>query len=203
MFCKYPAGDLNARLSGTICRYDGIPYLIQITDGGSIRLCDLVTGEEESKIVSSDPKFDISTPELGYVNFRGYCMYLSRYPGRRYKQGIDNRNTLMTALPNNPNGARAGRGGHNLHCEEVRKMLLNNYGDGRAVLEKLRAGKYTSRAISRSVAFSIDAIGLVSVFYKNSLVGHIYPDKDFISVPTSDMAWIVSCHIDGFGFEVD
>lgn len=202
MYCKYPAGDLNARLGGTICRYTGKPYLVQVTDGGSVWLCDMVTGVQESKINPKDPEFDISTPELGYVNYNNYCLYASRYPGRRYKQGIDSRNTLQTPLPNSREGVRMGRNG-NVNTEEFRQMLLNKYPDGREVLSRLRKGHYSSRAISRSVAFSIDPIGLVSVYYKNTLVGHIYPNKDIISVPTSDMAWIVSCHIDGFGFKVD
>lgn len=202
MFCKYPVGDLNARLSGTICRYDGMPYLIQVTERGTVRLDDMVSGEGGARIDPSDPKFDISTPPLGYVNFREHCKYLTRIPTRRYKQGIDNRNTIMSPIPG-PNIDRMGRNGHTLHCVEVRNMMLNKYEDSRAVLKALREGRHVSRAISRSVAFSIDGIGLVSVYLKNNIVGHIYPDKEIITVPTSDMGWVVSVHINGFGFEVD
>lgn len=211
MHCKYLPQDLNARLNNSICRYEGVPYQVMVEEGARLSLYNLGSGERFKRIDFDDPLFDISTPPLGYVNFRVGTLYLVRTPVRRYKQGIDIGNTAWFELPETKferqkrqhRGERYQSRNGNLFSVEVKDMILGNYRPLREVIESLRGGQFVSRAISREVAFKIDAVGLMSVFFKNELVGHVFPGRNVISVPTSEKAWIVSAHIEGIGMEVE
>ena len=59
-------------------------------------------------------------------------------------------------------------------------------------------------AISRCIALSIDAQGIIKVFYKNLYVGWIAPDNDIVHVKRGDLAWVVSHYLSHvLGWKVD
>lgn len=97
---RYQTGpDANMRLSGTIIRdKNGNPfYVIQVLSQTQATGVYLKSGPngDPFHFNPNDPGIDISSPNVGYMNFKGAPLYLQRQPERRQKQGLDTRRVLI------------------------------------------------------------------------------------------------------------
>lgn len=203
MLCKWENQDVNSRLSGTIVRYRREPVYVEVANHDTLHLYDITKEMRKPKYIISpkDVEFDVSTPPLGYVNYPYGVVYLSRSPRRVYKQGLASNNTCFYSLPSQTGDIRRADG--RLTSQEVYDCIVGNYPDVNSVLKQLRSGKVVSKAISRDVAFQIDSIGMVSVYYDQVLCGHILPNKKKVTIPDSNIKWIVKDRLEEYGLEVE
>lgn len=166
--CMYDTEkDLQARLHGTICRYDNIPVYVTVRSAKEIVIYDPISVGlsnnpytdnpvklEEKIIRPTDPLFDISSPELGYLNYdydvevmprrRGSAslydssktetsskqetgnlvLYLRRSPNRQWKQGLNCESTYTYMIDGAMNKSKIGI--HSLFYSHALKNLIQN-----------------------------------------------------------------------------
>ena len=95
--------DLNMRLAGSICTYDGEPVFVA-TDGDRckwpmVRLfkCGSDMYKAWKIIDHTDPLFCDRSPILGYMNYQKQAYYLQRVPFRYQNQGL--KDISITSAP--------------------------------------------------------------------------------------------------------
>lgn len=204
--------DLGQKLHDTVCRYQGDPVYVTVHNAkkGILNLWDLVEynkirgglqGAEKIKpleIKHDDPDFDISGIPLGYVqsdkDWR--VTYVSRIPARRVKQGVcANHIRCMPPVEGTSNYTNSYG---IMFTQGFKNMVLDTYPSLEEQMKGLRKACEEQRefngeaAISRDICISINSLGVISVYFKNQLVGWIPPGKTQVYVKASDLAWVIS-----------
>ncbi len=96
MPCKYNTEkDLYDRLNGTLCRYKG-KIVVVLVEGLQVSIRDPLNNKFLKYILPNDPDFDLSSPEMGYMNLilpegknpKLRVFYAERTPRRQYRQGL-------------------------------------------------------------------------------------------------------------------
>lgn len=203
MKCKFSERDISQRLDATVCRYRGHPYYVRYRDRNLLTLYTLDSGgkKEYLSIHPNDEDFDISTVPLGYMQFDpNTVVYLSRKPSRMWKQGLSPDG--LQIVFHNANIVRYAN--VTMLCSAFQNMVLDVYPSLNEALSELRRSEKDKEiAISRDIALKINInLKLIYVYYKTEEVGWIVPDTNIVMVPSSEMAWIVSKHLNGFTWEV-
>lgn len=200
MLCKIPDRDLQQKLNATVCMYDGKPVWVEAV-GSSVVISDLPGGDNRRTIKASDPKFDISTPPLGYCD-GDVVKYYSRIPIRRSVQGLSSRSLRGERLPIRFNADRdGGTNDRTFFTRQFVDMMMGKYRPLEDTLKYLR-NKITHHldetldaAVSRNIALQINKLGIIHVFYKQDLVGWIAPDDIVVNVKSDEKGWIVSRYL--------
>lgn len=201
MRCKIPSRDLAQKLDQSICRYDKVPVYCRIREKGVIHLYHLDNTNEVAYVIKpNDEKFDVSGLPLGFIQGRrnpNKVYYLSRVPWRRTKQGLQ-----YTALVARRLGDIDPVKGFDIttliFSTNFVNMVLGNYPSLKVGIGQLRNQHKTTPeevhqiAISIDIALSINAMGIIYVYFKNTFVGWMAPDTMTVIVPHSDKALIVS-----------
>ena len=186
---KYKSDDVRARLHHTIIRYNGHPYLAEVSSEGLISLRNVANGNLEATVNSDDEKLDISSISIGYVNVSDpkyrTAVYLKRQPLRRFKQGIEISTLSQTVL---------GK------FSEVNHQTILSYGFVDAVLGRFPAIAealnmltklgWHSVAVSRDVALRRDG-EYIKVYIKDKEVGYMEAggrDREVI-IPTDEVSY--------------
>lgn len=212
MRCKYLPQDLNARLHGGIAFYNKKPVYVEIVDS-HIRLYTL-NGNFIGIIPENDELFDISSPQLGYVNVRsssksinGRVIYLERIPSRRYKQTLTpaSVNAFFPYLKKGPESDASYVLETIWRSECFEDMLLGKYPTlEEAILSLSKVSPRTyAVAINRDVALYKNSFGQMKVYFKNDEVGYIRPGENIVRIPPSGRSWVISKYLDGFSWEID
>lgn len=210
MSCLYETvKDLKDRLHGTVCRYKGIPYYCEVTAKGKIVLKDVRTPVITNfpcvpqEISPKDEDFDISSIELGYVNFEIDPMlhrywkpnamersksvsFLARWPSRRYKQGISGDMLSCKTI----DGHNEGEGTFVLHSEGFIKSCLNEYPSLPEAIERLSSGEADQIAVSKEFALKRTDSSLILAFCETKNIGWILPRTMKIEVPEGELNWV-------------
>lgn len=184
MPCKYETfKDLHDRLDGSIVLYKDYPYYCMVKHnddgvGGDIFLIrmDEYDGRQKAndaiKVDIKDPDLDISSVDLGYVNFEHrddwYALYLYRTTAKRFKQAlypsyisaksIDGQNATAQ-------GVWTSRSGFDI--------LTDTYPDLGTALKEIDT-RYEV-AISRDVALRKLKCGIILVYLRTKEVAWIDP----------------------------
>lgn len=167
--------DVNMRLKGTILRYKGRPvYCSGVYDGVTVSLeyIDCPGKPEPTFVVhSSDVNLDISSAPLGWVNFKGYSLYLMRSARNSQKQGV-NPGSLVYFDPQ-PRGERStNRFRFDNHSElfSIGLCVAGEYPSFKAVLKMDQGGAFhTDWAVIKP---RVDASSTVyTLFHKTTAVG--------------------------------
>lgn len=224
MPCKYNTEhDLHARLHGTICRYKGVPYKV-LLDFPTIFLRDLVTGVDVEKIKFDDPEFDISSPELGYMNLvlplkapKNYVRYIERLPIKRWRQGICVNHLMFSKIDGNEISHIPGWPVEMwMSTQGFKDMLQDNYPKLDKAFSILEEGEYIDQsplgntaamcdqiAISKDVAMEKTKSGVIQIYFKADNVGWCAPGTRQINVKSSEMGWIISKYLSQFSWKVE
>lgn len=209
MSCLYETvKDLKGRIGGTICRYQDDPVYCTVTNKGTIQLQDIRAvfdsqfGAILKEISPKDPDFDISSIELGYLNWevspamryphssmkRGgnQVSFLSRPPAKRYCQGLQADYIRRQSI----DGVDEGDANYVLHSEGFIKLCRNDYPPLPEAIERLTKGGESGIAISREFALkSLDST-LILAFCEMKNIGWILPRSMKIEVPEGELQWI-------------
>lgn len=87
----YNANDAYMRLNGTLCLYDGKPKYITVDqlENGEVRAYEMTPELKDYKKVDyRDKAFNYKPFPLGYLNYEGKAMYMTRKPSRNQTQGL-------------------------------------------------------------------------------------------------------------------
>jgi hypothetical protein len=201
MACLYETEkDLVDRLGGTVCRYKGVPYVVHIEARTKINLLDLVSQKPVLSIRPNDPDFDISSAEIGYINFRwtktqlkysdtpndtsNKAYYLERVPFRRYRQGlcsdslsgfhIDGKTSI------NPNAL--------LFSDGFRDSQLGRFPSVREAIKLLEEEQQV--AVGMDTALQKVDSGMILVWYRTKNIGWITPDNPTITIARTADSWV-------------
>ena len=205
MRVKYLPNDVNARLDGGICFYDGRPYVIYThgLNGTTGNLRPLHGSRRDFLVHLNDEKLDISSPELGYINSGDNAFYIMRSPDRRYKQTLSS--TSMVGLKIDGRVLSGDSVADVIFSESGERMFLNIYPtlkEALTFLEEAKSKKTRSVAFHRDVALAKDSFGITRVYFKGKEVGRIKPKTKTVIVPEGTLAWVVSRYLEHFDWEV-
>ena len=200
MRCKIPARDLAQKLDQSICRYDKLPVYCRVMQKGVIHLYPLDNLNEYVHVIKpNDEKFDISGIPLGCIQGRresNRVFYLSRVPWRRTKQGLQYPSLVIRKL-GETNPLRTDPASIVFSTNFI-NMVMGNYPTLKDAIDTIRQQHKRNPedihqiAISIDIALSINAMGIIYVYFKNQFVGWMAPDTMTVIVPHSDKALIVS-----------
>ena len=208
MKCNLNNEDLVSNFNGTICRYKDVPVIVEALGNNYLNLRDLLTNDVLSKIRSTDPLFDISTPPLGYAQYsESQVVYVTRQPKRMWKQGLTDENIKAVTLPKGNN--RVDNIIFNIQSTSGFKMMSKNYPSFKTSMQLLaKSGNPIEIAISNSCALKkVITRRTVNVYFKNEIVGFI-PEGELtnirsrVIVPNSLLGKIVSLYLKNFDWEV-
>lgn len=157
------AEEIRARLEGTVVRYDNEPvYITRVEEDDRDDIARVYfrklpysdRGEEYRKYLSSR-YFNCSPFQMGYVNYQGKAVLLSRLPARQYKQGLSGNSLMVTDIQGKD--ARRGFGGI------VEKGVLPSFNDllRSSVFPDLIAKKYPSfKEVGELLADDVKSVAL-------------------------------------------
>ena len=201
MFNKYRPEDYKQRLDNTIVCYNGYPVLLSVISSKTFTVAPLSAEcEFEAKnILSSDPLLDLSTPPLGYFQYKDTAMFISRNPVRKYMQGlkVNSGNYGAWMLVN---------GFHNDAPQTIvmtsgfENLVLDRYPPIDECLALLKGFK--SIAVSRNIAICKNKDAYI-VYFKKEEVGWIKPGTRVVKVPREVDSWIISKYLSELSWEVD
>lgn len=197
--------DIEARLNRTICSYDGEPYRIE-TDGMSVYLIDLLGRNTPVKVDAHDPLLDISSLELGYMNIEpgspgrktGFCEYLTRGPGKQWKQGICIDRIEVHSPVDDLHTPLSGVDYVNLY-----NVLKNIYPSVTEAVWNISSGLWESVAISRDVCLMGQRDSSISVVHLRDPIGVLIPGRQKVYVKEHEHLWCVEKILRRFNIEVD
>ena len=153
------------RLAESLVMYKGKPFYITEYDMAENRVSGFFPyTDKAARFTLPSVNLDIRPPRLGYVNYRGNAIYVSRYPVRRYKQGIHSQNITFSAMADK---------GRLLRSPEFSQALMGDYPYFNGALRSLSSN--TSVAFNRHWALQKEAEG-VHLMYRGNPVG-LYKDN--------------------------
>lgn len=204
--------DQMQRFHGTIVQYNGQPVYVSVA-GSKWHLYKPSSVNKANSVLlhkALDPYcdgVDVSSLPLGYVNIpvKKTVRYLQRKPMKKYQQGISADVLRADLLPDSVNEDFFGAQDI-LYMQEFEDSVVGKYPSldkALSLLEKQGQEGPAEIAIDRTIALSIDKLGIIKAYYRNELVGWMAPGKRVLNVPSSEMGWIVSHHLTGFGWEIN
>jgi hypothetical protein len=161
------AEEVKFRLENTVVMYDEDPVLItrvtnleEAAEKGEIarvfftQLPYLGNAPKETRKYLSSKRFDLSPFKMGYMNYEGQAVFVSRTPVRQNKQGLCSANTLFTDIK----GRKSEVLGFSrmLRTEGFVDMVKGKFPDFKVAGDMLDDKDASSVAVSRSFAFFID-----------------------------------------------
>lgn len=156
----YRPEDMNMRLAETLVMYRGRPFYIVEYEMAENRISGYYPDNDKvTKFTLPNRNLDIRPPRLGYVNYRGTAIYVSRYPVRRYKQGIHSQNITFNAMADK---------GRLIRSPEFSKALMGDYPSFNNALRRLESKN--SVAFNRHWAVLKAADG-IHLMYRGNPVG--------------------------------
>lgn len=200
MFNKIPPNDYNSRLNNSIVRYRDHPVNLTLVDSRVFQLDPIHADSKFARLQISpdDPELDISTPPLGWINFRhpdyDASIYIERTTVRKWRQGLCQSNTCCYRLSGS-SISRVGSTQHFLYSKGYEDLVLNRYQSFEVSLKKLLSGpKCHSIALSKNIALS-KKDKIITVFYKLEEVGWFSADERIVKVPKEPHSWIISKYL--------
>ena len=199
---KYETSEeVRFRLEGTVVLYDGDPVYIsrvRVPEGENeiarvyyheLPLKRPGFGNEDlegqaggiRKYLSSK-KFDLAPFKMGYMNYQGNAVFVSRTPVRQNKQGLAQHNTVF----NDTRGRATDllTFSRMIKCQEFVDMIKGKYPSFKEVGELLGKDDVSSVAISRSFAFLIDHdLEALVLIHKGTKCGIALKDDKGLKIP--------------------
>ncbi len=164
--------DFNMRLSGTVIRLGKTPITVRDSEDVWMNFKYLRSGRQ-GRVDIEDERINITPVTLGYYNSYASrrspagCFYLTRKPGRRYKQGLDYNSLHRVGMPI---GSR-----FTPHLRNLADTIQGRYPSLSECIDLLREGEYVQRAFHRD--FSLCGHDTIEVGYKGRFIGVFNDDE--------------------------
>ena len=92
------AEQSSLRLRGTIVAYKNRPVIVlEVNADNTLNIADVIGKRNVAKVALNDPDLNIQEFKLGYVNYQGRALYLTRVPARQQRQGLCRQNIVVKA----------------------------------------------------------------------------------------------------------
>jgi len=175
--------DRHQRLSETYCLWEGrVAYLVYADD---YSFTARLAGEREKVIDIRDDKFSAHPFPLGWFNQGDRAYYMSRNAYRTSKQGLVQRNLSLSGADGRDLGPAAGRVAL---LEALDYIVAGKYPSIPDAIRTLNGTKGRDIAVSRTVAFRTDEIGIIKVSHHLDTIGWYSRAEGFCRVPDSPKA---------------
>lgn len=163
--------DLKLRLDNTIIRYKGKPFHCRASGGDDkLSLTRLDDKETQAINVPADhPDLDISSPPLGFVNYDRTCVYYSRLPQRKYKQGLSQDGIQVRSLYGTSERNRE----HPVNSTRLSNTIRGIYTSFHSCFTRATStSKDYAQAFSRNFALAkVGATGDIHLYHKFTIIG--------------------------------
>lgn len=226
--------DLQARLHGTICRYDNVPVYVSVISSKEIRLYEpqvmLISRTKEAvpikAIRPTDELFDISSPEIGYMNYEfatelnpksyvgeklpntltgNLVAYVQRSPVKQWKQGVYPDAVLWTDIRGkqfNP-GVNWTQLFYSNGMVSMIKMEYPAVPVAVHKLSRMHDERWKQIAVSKDVALEKTDSDVIQVHIKRENVGYIIPGERTIHLKKDRNSWISRKYLEGLRASVE
>jgi len=192
------ASDRHQRLSETYCLWEGhVVYLSYLED---YRFVGRLAGDREVTVDIRDDKFSAHPFQLGWFNMGNSAFYLSRNAYRTSKQGLVQRNLNLSNAEGRDMGAASGR--INI-LESLEYIVANKYPSVTEAIKTLNGTKGRDVAVSRTVAFRTDEIGIIKVSHHLETIGWYSRSEGFCRVPDTPKAIWYSKFLSDLGCKIE
>ena len=153
--------DVRKRLVGSICRLNGEPIYVRDSKAHVVGYYGVI--DEIYKTVDYRVKeFDYRSPPLGYMNYDGQAIYVSRIPDRHnQRQGLCH--DVITGTPTWPRGRWP--------CPEIGFCIKGSHPTLEQAIQRIDDSECESVAIHRHVAISKLNGCTLGIHYRGRLVG--------------------------------
>ena len=166
------ANDANSRLANTLVSLKtGEPfYIVGCGTATSAVGKNLVTKKKETRSLD---EVNLVPVKLGYVFTGETVAYVMRKPTRKYQQGLNRHNIVVSTLKKGE-GEKAPRPRYefDLAGQEICQTILGKYPDVGTAFQKVRSGEREAMAFSREWAVGTDGVDTI-VYHKASVVGFV------------------------------
>jgi len=192
--------EINFRLTKTVVLYDGKPvYITQVSmpdDGGKeiarVHFVELpykmdryeegVGKQAQQRKYLSSRNFDLAPFKMGYMNYKGEALFVSRNPVRQNRQGLSAEATVITDVKGKPSAAL--RFSAMISSDGFVDMFSGKYPDFKDVGGMLGDKENSSVAVSRTFAFVIDHdLEALLLMHKGTKCGIALKDDKALRLP--------------------
>jgi hypothetical protein len=169
----YLPNDLEMRLSRSLVKYNGRPFFIEDVEPNCVLVGRYLDTQREARCELPNGNLDIRPVPIGYVNMNTRCLFITRAPQRRYKQGLNESNIrVLTQRHWEPRINLRDL----LLSKNMARTVNNEYPSLEQCLEELRTKK--SQAFCRRFAVQNEKeLGVVSLQYRGRAVGIVLGDE--------------------------
>lgn len=172
--------DCETRLGGAVYMFDGMPRRLQYEEN-KVRVYD-IDGTIIESVKPDDPRIDIASIELGYVNSyqRGIggsypemtAVFMTRTPSKQWRQGIYPSNTRVYLWDGSQVSCVRE---HLIFSKSFEEFCLGKFPSVVELQHRLKPG--WSAAISKDICLYKAEFGVLGVYYRCNPVGYFGPDK--------------------------
>lgn len=197
--------DLQDRLSHSIIRYDGVPYLCVYEKKGRLSLYHPVTSEKIKEIKPDDPLLDISSIEVGYMNMctahtnnKNRVFYLVRLTKKKYIQGLTVGGLYAYTIDNEANSLT-----HDvdiIRTDGFYKSITGDFPTIGNLLTTMRAGEQW--AVAQDVALRKSRLGLTTLYYRNKELGYFEDGSDVFKCKDKYL-WVFERYLSRFNLKME
>lgn len=159
--------DVSMRLHGCVIRYKKKFYFTH-AHGMKLKLFNLATNTQDHTVDANSPDVDVSSPELGFVNWDSQLWYVYRIPYRKQKQGIAQDNLSAWSVTE---GRSKSVYSDTLVSPNFQKMLDGIYPTYSEVLQEKK-----TRAFSRNYALDFQGED-IKLLFNEACIGTYEKDK--------------------------
>lgn len=166
------ANDANSRLANTLVSLKtGEPFYIMGCETATSAVGkNLVTKKKETRSLD---EVNLVPVKLGYVFTGETVAYVMRKPTRKYQQGLNRHNIVVSTLKKDEGEGRPRpRYEFDLAGQEICQTILGKYPDVGTAFQKVRSGEKEAMAFSREWAVGTDGVDII-VYHKASVVGFV------------------------------
>lgn len=191
MPCRYILEkDLIDRLNGCTFLLDGIPVVVEWAGDENLTVFDITMGQVITKIRADDPRLDISSLELGYMNSPQRVYYIFRDPIKKYQQGVSPNNTRVSSIDGTPLDMHVFFGFDSrrysfVRSKEFADSIMGNF----PTIENFFQSEHIKEAaISQEIALQRSELGLIFVYHRCVKIGYI--EGGSIVIPNRKTSWV-------------
>lgn len=191
--------DLNDRLDGTVCRYDGRVVRVY-AQNKTLELYDFLGKKAIRSISPNDPLFDISAIETGYFNYASkmyHVMYLTRDPIKKYKAALYHSYVKYLTIDGAQSMVMMPEGLYSQGVLDSLEGRFPTYAEALLLLPERGAV-----AISQDIALRRGPIGETYVYYRCTAIGWMAPAETKVHLIDSDLRWVVQRHLARVGLTI-
>jgi hypothetical protein len=175
--------DKRMKLQGTICMWQGLPYMVFADGypGNEVELYRLGEGTRK-KVDYTDPDFNYKSVPLGYIDYGRKAYYLTRVPNRQNKAAVAQE--TISIIPKQEMYVDTF-----FNTKQMENCVLGIYTTYERALQEVVTGKSVSRAFGRRLAV-VNEGRVHGVHYRGRPIGYLGKQGVVQLLPAGDQSYM-------------